>query len=217
MVSHARPDNVSNVASICAGFAIDNGAFTAWQQGRKPDWGKYSEFVQKWATCPSYDFCILPDVIGGTDAENDALIEKHSHLPHSVPVWHLHESLARLEQLAKAFPMIALGSSGAYAKIGTPQWWSRIDDALMLICDPDGRPITRIHRLRMLDRKLRSIPFYSADSTGLARNLSHPTLSKKAMAVMRADHIEGLPGALSWAGMPAIEKMPMDLFELMGI
>jgi hypothetical protein len=52
---------------------------------------------------PNFDFAIIPDVIDGDEAANDALInlwpwirEKHM----SAPVWHLHESLDRLMRLA---------------------------------------------------------------------------------------------------------------------
>jgi hypothetical protein len=70
------------------------------------------------------------------------------------------------------WPRIALGSSGQYATIGNEGWWSRMSEAMTVLTDGDGYPKTKIHGLRMLDPVVFShIPFSSADSTNVARNI----------------------------------------------
>jgi hypothetical protein len=197
-VSFWRPDNIGFVSEIAQSFAIDNGAFSAWTKGVKPDWEKYKDFVAEWST-PNCDFHIIPDDIEGTYQDNYKLIEKWDNR-NGIPVWHLHEPLLYLLELAQEFPKICIGSSGEYAKVGDDRWWDRMDQALSLISIA-GRPITKIHGLRMLDNKLRRIPFHSADSTNLAQNSwkgKKKGISAEANAILLADKIESEQAALGW-------------------
>ena len=43
-----------------------------------------------------------------------------------MPVWHLHESLERLQRLARCWRTVALGSSGQWSSPGTGVWWKRM-------------------------------------------------------------------------------------------
>ncbi len=43
---------------------------------------------------------MIPDVIGSTEKENDDLLAEWPHGERGVPVWHLNESIGRLERLA---------------------------------------------------------------------------------------------------------------------
>jgi hypothetical protein len=75
MVSFARPDDMELVAELCQSFALDNGAFSAWTQGVPYDPVKYLVWCETWIKHPGCDFALIPDVIDGTEADNDALID----------------------------------------------------------------------------------------------------------------------------------------------
>ena len=174
MVSFAHPQQIDIAASVCQSFTLDNGAFSAWRAGNPiTDWSPFYTWAEQWLGHPACDWALIPDVIDGTEDENDALIH---HWPlgkvAGVPVWHLHESIGRLERLSHEWPRIALGSSGAYADIGTPSWWKRIGQAMEAVCNFDDRARCKLHGLRMLDPAVYTrIPFASADSTNVARNI----------------------------------------------
>lgn len=173
-VSFSTPRQVGLAVEVCQSFALDNGAFPAWCAGRPvTDWSDYYDWAGGLSRVPSCDFAVVPDVIDGTEADNDALVREWPHGRHfGAPVWHLHESLSRLERLASDWPRICLGSSGEYAVIGTPAWWTRMVDVMRVVCDADGRPMVRFHGLRMLAPEVvLAFPFASADSTNIARNI----------------------------------------------
>lgn len=173
-VSFAHPGQMGLAVAACQSFAIDNGAFSAWRKGEPiTDWTEYYTFVASAKRQPACDFAVIPDVIDGTEAENDNLAADWP-FPRwfGAPVWHLHESLDRLGRLADRFPRVCFGSSGDYATIGTPRWWRRMHEAMRTICDDAGRPPCRLHGLRMLDPDIFSrFPFASADSTNIGRNI----------------------------------------------
>lgn len=173
-VSYAHPDQLSIAIKVCQSFAIDNGAFSAWKSGNPiKDWSKFYEWAINIKKIPSCDFAVIPDVIDGNEADNDALL-KDCPFPNwfGAPVWHLHESLERLEQLANTYVRVCIGSSGDYAQVGTNNWWSRMGQAMRVICDDMGRPCCKLHGLRMLDPAIFSkFPFASADSTNIGRNI----------------------------------------------
>jgi hypothetical protein len=176
-VCFAHADQLSLALEICQSLAVDNGAFPAWRRGEPiKDWRQYYEWVAELHRYPQFDFAVIPDVIDGTESDNDALLAEWSwkgrDLHVGAPVWHLHESLDRLERLAFEWPRICLGSSGEFAQIGTNQWWIRMAEAMDILCDKSGRPICKIHGLRMLDPDIFThFPFASADSTNIARNI----------------------------------------------
>jgi hypothetical protein len=73
--------------------------------------------------------------------------------------------------LCNTFDYIALGSSGEYWKIGTIEWFNRMDEAMKVICNELGYPKVKVHMLRCLNPKIfTKYPFYSADSSNLAQN-----------------------------------------------
>ena len=158
---------------------------------------------------PSCDFACIPDVIDGTEADNDALLED-CPLPKwfGAPVWHMHESLERLEQLANYYVRVCIGSSGEYATVGTNAWWSKMGQAMRVICDDMGRPICKLHGLRMLDPAIfTKFPFSSADSTNIARNVgidknwkngNYPPPTKEARAQVMRSRIEAHNAPAVW-------------------
>jgi hypothetical protein len=173
-VSYAHPGQMGLAVAACQSFAIDNGAFSAWRAGTPvTDWTGYYEFAAAAKKQPACDFAVIPDVIDGGEADNDALLAEWP-LPawFGAPVWHLHESLGRLERLASEWPRVCLGSSGAFAQVGTSRWWRRMGQVMRVVCDDAGQPSCRLHGLRMLDPAIFSkFPLASADSTNIGRNI----------------------------------------------
>lgn len=173
-VSFVHPRQMGLAVAACQSFALDNGAFSAWRSGSPiVDWEPYYAFCESAKRHPSCDFAVIPDVIDGSEAENDNLAADFP-FPRwfGAPVWHLHESLTRLNRLAERWPRVCLGSSGEYAQIGTTRWWRRMHEAMRMLCDDAGHPRCRLHGLRMLDPRIFSrFPFSSADSTNIGRNI----------------------------------------------
>lgn len=210
MVSFATigVDQLSAIAEVAQSFVLDNGAFTAWRAAQPViDWSTYYGWAEEWLAHPGCDWALIPDVIDGDEAANDELVESWPFAQRGVPIWHLHESIGRLVQLCSEWQRVAFGSSGAYATVGTSAWWARIAEALDAICDDDGRPTTKLHGLRMLDPDVfTDIPFASADSTNVARNMgldtkwTGPYVPKSAFvrALVMADRVEAHNSAARW-------------------
>ena len=212
LVPFPRQDDMGIVAEACQSFIFDNGAFSIWKRGGKLDVPGYVRWVDEWHRHPGFDWALIPDVIDGDEASNDALLAewpKHLHL-RGVPVWHMHESIKRLERLCNEWHTVALGSSGQWATPGTSDWWGRMNAAMAAICDANGRPICRLHGLRMLDpRVFQHLPLASADSTNAAVNSGSasrfgiylpPTAAQRAAVI--AERIEANNSAPVWIGRP---------------
>lgn len=188
LVSFAHAEDIEIVAEVCRTFVIDNGAFSAWRSGEPiTNWKPYYEFVRTWLCHPGFDWAIIPDVIDGDELANDMQIanwlnwrewgKPKTHLnSRSVPVWHMHESLDRLGRLAKGWNRIAIGSSGEFATVGNDKWHRRMHEAFSTICE-DGKPICKVHGLRMMDPAIfHRYPFASVDSTNVAQNASRESV-----------------------------------------
>jgi len=210
-VSFAHADQLDIVRYQCSSFALDNGAFSHWKKGTPiKDWSSYYEWAGGLADLPSCEFAVIPDVIDGTERDNDRLIEQW---PLSrffgVPVWHMHERPDRLIQLVNQWPRVAIGSSGEYQMPGSKLWWARMDQAMRVACDDRGAPRAKIHGLRMLSSKLvRHLPFSSADSTNIAANIgidskwrgTYQPMTKIGRALCMADRIESVYPPERWKG-----------------
>ncbi|WP_036018346.1 hypothetical protein [Paraburkholderia mimosarum] len=201
------------VLDVCQSFAVDNGAYSAWRAGEPVgDWSPFYEWVGELHRYPSFDFAVIPDVINGTEAQNDALLDAWPWRERApwigAPVWHLHESLDRLERLAFSWPRVCLGSSGAYAKVGSALWWTRMAEAMNVVCDRDGRPLCKLHGLRMLNPDVFTrFPFASADSTNIGRTIGmdnawggpYKPATKEARAQVLRERIEAYQSPVWWA------------------
>lgn len=173
-VSFERPEQIAIALEVCQSVALDNGAFTAWKAGRAvQDWRPFYEWVSPLLRHPAVEWALIPDVIDGDEAANDALVSEWPHGRHlGAPVWHMHECLDRLRRLAECWPRVAIGSSGGFATVGDAKWWRRINEAMDVVCDAEGRPICKLHGLRMLNPDVFTrLPFASADSTNVAQNI----------------------------------------------
>lgn len=224
MVSFRHPDQLPLAAEVCQSFALDNGAFSCWRAGDgEVDVPAYLAWVREWERHPGFDWCLIPDVIDGDEADNDRMLAAWFAAGGrgGVPVWHLHESFDRLERLCNAYPRVALGSSGIWQDPGTDGWWDRMNDAMAVVC-PDGRPRCKLHGLRMLDPTIFSaLPMASADSCNVARNIGIDSrwdghmylrgLCKADRAKVMAARIEAHAAASTWS--PRTRQMN---FELLG-
>ncbi|MGH9090849.1 MAG: hypothetical protein ACRDZR_05650 [Acidimicrobiales bacterium] len=151
---------------------MDNGAFSYWKAGKQADWSGYYDWAAHWLRHPACDWAVIPDVIGGTETENDDLIEQWPHGDRGVPVWHLDESIDRLVRMAARWPRIALGSAAAFDARSPSKCVNRLRHALRSVSDDDGYPLVKLHGLRMLNPKIvTAVPLASADSTNVAHNI----------------------------------------------
>lgn len=217
-VSFVHAGQLGIAVEAAQSFALDNGAFSAWMSGNPvKNWSAYYAWVAEVARHAHCDFAIIPDVIDGSEADNDAMLAEWPHGKFiGAPVWHMHEGLDRLERLASDYPRIALGSSGAFSSVGTSRWWRRIAQAMRVLCDTEGFPRVRIHGLRMLNPEVFTrIPLASADSTNIGRNVgidskwsgaySPPSRESRA-ALMRA-RIESQNAPARWIHQPIQEEL----------
>jgi hypothetical protein len=219
-VSFMHPDQLPVAAEVCQSFAIDNGAFSAWRSGNPvQNWRPFYDWAEYCKRIPACDFAVIPDVIDGDEAANDSLLAEWP-LPKwfGAPVWHLHESLDRLERLASAYPRVCFGSSGEFASIKTAAWWGRMAQAMRVVCNDDGEPLCKLHGLRMLDPEVFTrIPFSSADSTNIGRNIgidqtwrgNYMPPSKDVRAAVMRSRIESQNSPARW-GFVIPEYQPED-------
>lgn len=213
-VSFRYPEQLGLVIEVCQSFAVDNGAFSAWKSGKPViDWRDYYNWVAELHRYPSFDFAVIPDVIDGDEQANDALVAEWPWRGTAkggsigAPVWHMHESIDRLERLALEWTRVCIGSSGEYSAVGNSRWWGRIAEAMNAVCDKEGRPITKLHGLRMLNHEVFSrLPFSSADSTNIAQNIgidsawrgTYTPASKDTRAAVMRDRIEAYQSLTFW-------------------
>jgi len=213
-VSFRHPEQVGLAIEVCQSFAVDNGAFSAWRSGQPvTDWTPYYEWVEGLHRYPAFDFAVIPDVIDGDEQANDALIAEWpwwgsaKGMGIGAPVWHMHESIERLQRLAYTWPRVCIGSSGEFATVGDARWWGRIAEAMNAVCDDAGLPICKLHGFRMLNPEVFGrLPFASADSTNIARNVgidsawrgTYTPPSKDVRALVMRERIEAQQSATRW-------------------
>ena len=217
LIPFPRHEDIGTASEVCQSFAVDNGAFSAWSKGEPiTDWNPYYDWVNEWRRHPAFDWAIIPDVIDGDEVANDDLLAQWPYEECGVPVWHLHESLDRLERLMLAYPRVAIGSSGEWRDPGTRAWWDRMNEAMVVACDiVQMRPICKLHGLRMLDPAIfHRLPLASADSTNAAVNgnrkakqIGSNTLTGQTIL---ADRIEAHQSAAHWV---TLERQKVLCFE----
>ncbi|CAB4894495.1 unannotated protein [freshwater metagenome] len=199
-VSFADPRDVDVCHEIGQSVMLDNGAFGAWTRGQRTDWPAYYEWSARWLDVPT-TWAVIPDVIDGDEDANDQLIDEWPHGRRGAPVWHMHETLDRLARLVATWPLVCIGSSAMYAKLGTGPWTRRMAETMDVACDERGVPRTRLHMLRGLALSDGPYPFFSADSTNVARN--HAAIPSRGKAATSpgamAARIDALQPARRWA------------------
>jgi hypothetical protein len=193
--SDARDTEVCH--EIGQSVMLDNGAFSYWKTGKATDWDGYyawcGQWLEHWTT-----WAVIPDIIDGTEQENDWLIREWPFGDRGAPVWHMHESLDRLRFLVSEWPLVCIGSSGAFATIGSPAWKKRMSQAMATACDRRGVPFTRLHMLRGLAYSNGPYPLYSADSTNIARHHAGDTERARRSALRMASEIDARQTPARW-------------------
>lgn len=206
-ISYAHASQLKLAASITQSFALDNGAFSFWKANKATNWQGYYAFVKQWYRHPRFDFAVIPDIIGGSEADNDALLSEWQFPKHlSAAVWHSNESVDRLVRLAEQWPRVAIGSSGEYDVKQSTRFTTYMKKVLPYISDSDGYPICQLHGLRMLNPRIfNHLPLKSADSTNIARNIGldvnwkggYQVSTKEARVFVLLDRIESSVSAAS--------------------
>jgi hypothetical protein len=188
-VPYSDPRDVERAHQIGQSVMLDNGAFSFWRKGLNvveyagPEWwDAYYDWAEPWLDYQT-TWAVIPDVIGGTEDENDLLLVKwyKRRLPRGAPVWHMHESLDRLKRLANGYERVCIGSSAQYATVGSSSWHRRMEEAMNKVC-ATGPPPVWIHMLRGMAVVDAGYPFASVDSTDLARNGWRPQNTLTEMA-----------------------------------
>jgi hypothetical protein len=183
-VSYSDPRDVEVCHQIGQSVMLDNGAFSAWTQGRAVDWQEWYDWVQPWLEYRT-TWAVLPDSIDGDEHTNDHLASEWawmlSGLGQVVPVWHLHENISRLSRLVDQFGRVCFGSSGDYRDVGTDKWHRRVAKAFDTLSDDFGR-VPWVHMLRGMSLSGGIYPFASVDSTDVARNHKRQHNNARAMA-----------------------------------
>lgn len=199
-VSYARPDNVETCHAIGQSVMLDNGAFSFWKRGAAVDVAGFEAWCEPWLEHRT-TWAVIPDVIDGTLAENDALIERWPYGQRGAPVWHLHEPVERLRTLCGHWDRVCIGSSGEYADVGNWLWHRRMVEAFDLVCDELGRVPAWLHMLRGLRLAGGPYPFASVDSTNIGRN--HNRNGKTGLtARAMADYWDARQSPARWVRPP---------------
>lgn len=170
-VSFAQPQQVEQAHRVGQSVMLDNGAFSVWRRGIEIDWSAYYAWAERWLERPT-TWAVIPDVIAGTDADQDELLRQWPHgRRKGAPVWHMHELIDRLVRLLDEYPRVCIGSSGLYRTILSDPWQHRMDKAWRAI-NARHRWTPDVHMLRGMQLIRHRWPFASVDSADVARNHS---------------------------------------------
>lgn len=207
-VSHFRPDQVRLCHDIGQSVMLDNGAFSHWRKGEPcTDWQPYYDWCEQWLECQT-TWAVIPDVIDGTVEENIRLIQQWPFGARGVPVFHMDEPIDHLLFMLKQdkYPIIAIGSSGRFSIVGDDRWHRRMDHIFNQVAEPSGRLPVKLHMLRGMAMCKSYYPFYSVDSTDLARNHSH---KKDTDIRIKADEWDRIQTPMCWERLQ--EQRGMEL------
>jgi hypothetical protein len=195
-VSYSDPRQVRLCHEMGQSVMLDNGAFSFWRAGKATDWPGFYRWADEWLDFPS-TWAVIPDVIEGTDEENDRLVSEWPFGDRGAPVWHMHEPVDRLLRLADTFARVCFGSSGQYATVASPAWHERAELAFDAL-SARHRRVPWIHMLRGMALAGGPYPFASFDSTNVARNhagnYTRNTAAKDARAMVDAIDARQCPG-----------------------
>lgn len=177
-VSFSASQDVEICHQIGQSVMLDNGAYSFWTKGIKPDWNNYYKWCERWLQYPT-TWAVIPDIIDGTERENLRLIADWPFKTRGSPVWHLHESIKKLLNMVQYWPIVCFGSSKQYSKVRSDLWRNRVDNAFNELANRG--PIPWIHMLRGMQLAGSEYPFASLDSTDVARNHNRPQNTAKKL------------------------------------
>lgn len=202
-VSYVDPRDSEFCLSSGQTIMWDNGAFTYYRQGEKPDWEGYYKWIEPRLAHPHW--AVVPDVIDGNPSDNLALAKKWPHrLDAAAVVWHLHEPIDQIGHLLDlGFAKLCFGSSGKYWQVGSEVWEKRADQAFNWMSQRG--PLPWVHMLRGLALCGDRWPFASADSVNVARNYKDSNICPERMA----RRIDSVQNPVFWTPRP----QEMELFK----
>lgn len=205
-VSFAAPHQVELCHQIGQSVMIDNGAYSIWRRTKvaKTDWSDYYEWLKPWVAYKT-TWAVIPDVIDGSEHENDLLLREWPHGDSGAPVWHVHEPIERLIALCCGWKRVCIGSSGEYAIIGTPRWIARMTQAMNELWDWFRGDVTvALHMLRGMSLSGSIFPFASVDSSDVAQN--HHRHGQNG-ALMLADKWDRMQNPAAWTKRPVQQSI----------
>lgn len=179
-VSFAASQDISRCHLIGQSVMLDNGAFSAWKQGRPTNWPAYYEWSEEWLAYPT-TWAVIPDVIDGGAAAQDALLAQWPFGQRGSPVWHMDEPIERLLKLCAGWAKVCIGSTSVYAEVLSDPWRRRMDAAFDEIAKRHHM-LPWVHMLRGMNCSGERWPFASVDSTDIGRNHNRPQNTPRAMA-----------------------------------
>jgi hypothetical protein len=192
-VSFYRPEQVERVHDQAQAVMLDNGAFSAFTQGKPvSDWSAYYDWSDRWLDYPT-TWAVIPDVIDAGTQEQDALLREWPHGERGAPVWHMDEPIDRLVRLSEEWPRVCIGSTAEFWQILSEPWTRRMDSAWTALAAAHTRT-PNIHMLRGMQLCSREWPFASADSTNIAQNHNRPQNTPRKMA----DKLDAIQTPARW-------------------
>ena len=206
-VSYADPRDIETVLQLQDPdgiLVLDNGAFTHWKTGRgQIDVHAFWRWANELQARHLAAVAVIPDVIGGSEAENQALADFSrlgaAEFPHRIMyIWHLNESLELLERNAQRFNFVGFGSCAEYdVQTNRAGYARRLAEAREVLAGVEHYPW--VHLMRGLGQLHAQAWANSADSTNVARNhcrTKHQPEHVAAMCARIRDKIDAA-GALA--------------------
>jgi hypothetical protein len=173
--------------SIGQSVMFDNGAFSAFTQGKPFDAAAYMAWVEPLVSPPHW--AVIPDVIDGTVEQQRDMTAAWALPPElSAPVWHMGLPIDYLLELADEFPRLCFGSTAQYWQVGSDDWARRADEAFDALARVH-RHLPWIHMLRGMALSGDRWPFASVDSVNVARNFKDTNTCPERMA-RRLDSVQ---------------------------
>lgn len=170
-VSFAEPRDADWCLKHAQLIMWDNGAYSIYTRtGGKDrlDTDAYYDWLENKMFHPH--FAIVPDVIGGTEEENDQLSWNWPFNPkHSAIVYHFGESKDRLRRIIDEWPRFAIGGSVGENNPGTDSWKRELDSIWNVVEKSNAHPMVHMMRAHS-EASMGGWPFYSADSASWARH-----------------------------------------------
>lgn len=199
-VSFANPSDAEWCMSHGQSVMWDNGAFTAFTQGKVFDRMAFAKWVEPRLGHPHW--AIIPDVIDGTVEDQRAAAKDWPYARElSAPVWHMGLPVDWLLELSDGWPRVCFGSSGRYWQVGSEAWSRRADEAFNALSKRGTLPW--VHMLRGMDLAGDKWPFASADSVNVARNFKDRRVCPERMARV----IDGRQCPIKWIARPEQDDM----------
>ena len=126
-VSFSDPRDCARCHAIGSSVMLDNGAFSLWRKGRPTDWPGYYSWADEWLNFPT-TWGVIPDVIDGSEEEQDELLRQWPFGLRGAPVWHMNESIERLLSLLDRWPRVCIGSTSVFSVVLSDPWQLRMDE-----------------------------------------------------------------------------------------